>query len=549
MSAITMTDRRSNTGTRATDAFAGTVALVRLMLRRDRVRLPVWLVAIVATLLGIAHSYAETFPTAQDLQARAELVDNPVFIAFNGPGYGLNDYTLGVMVANESLYLGVILVALMSILLTVRHTRTEEESGRSELVRAAAVGRHAGTAAALIVVSAAAVAAGGLTAVGLATSLDELDWTGSLAYGLSMAAAGLVFAVVALLAVQVTEYGRGAVGLGVSALAVSYLVRAVGDVTETGLSWLSPFGWSLATRAFVDERWWPLLLSVALATLLTATAMTLSTRRDVGAGFVPPRPGAAVASSLLVHPVGFAARLQRGVLAAWATGLLLTGLTFGPLAGEIESFAADNEQIQQILAAAEGGTLLESWLGMITLMLAMLATGCALQLAFRLRGEESDGRAEALLATGLSRTRWAGGYLVVALVGSGLAMLAGSVGLGITAAANQRDAGLAVDLVIAGLAYLPAVWVVVGVVIAAFGVAPRAVAVGWLVLAYSVFVGLLGGVLDLPDVVRDLSPFSHVPQLPADAFAASPLAILLMLAATLIAVGLVGLRRRDVEMN
>jgi ABC-2 type transport system permease protein len=100
-----------------------------------------------------------------------------------------------------------------------------------------------------------------------------------------------------------------------------------------------------------------------------------------------------------------------------------------------------------------------------------------------------------------------------------------------------------------GLAYLPAVWVVVGVVVAAFGLAPRAVAVGWLVLAYGVFVGLLGGVLDLPDVVRNLSPFDHVPQLSADTLAATPLVVLLTLAAALIAAGLAGLRHRDIEMN
>ena len=39
----------------------------------------------------------------------------------------------------------------MSILLVVRHTRADEETGRAELVGAGVVGRHAPLAAALVV--------------------------------------------------------------------------------------------------------------------------------------------------------------------------------------------------------------------------------------------------------------------------------------------------------------------------------------------------------------------------------------------------------------
>jgi ABC-2 type transport system permease protein len=40
-----------------------------------------------------------------------------------------------------------------------------------------------------------------------------------------------------------------------------------------------------------------------------------------------------------------------------------------------------------------------------------------------------------------------------------------------------------------------------------------------------------------------------VPQLPGDAFAATPLVVLLTLAAALMAAGVAGLRRRDIELN
>ena len=50
---------------------------------------------------------------------------------------------------------GAAFVALMSMFIVGRHTRAEEQNGRSELIGAAPVGRFAPVTAALIVVSAA----------------------------------------------------------------------------------------------------------------------------------------------------------------------------------------------------------------------------------------------------------------------------------------------------------------------------------------------------------------------------------------------------------
>lgn len=75
-------------------------------------------------------------------------MESPTAQVVTGPGYGLDDYTFGAMLANELLSWLAIVVALMSIFLVVRHTRTEEETGRSELVRASVVGHHAMTCAA-----------------------------------------------------------------------------------------------------------------------------------------------------------------------------------------------------------------------------------------------------------------------------------------------------------------------------------------------------------------------------------------------------------------
>jgi ABC-2 type transport system permease protein len=57
---------------------------------------------------------------------------------------------------------------------------------------------------------------------------------------------------------------------------------------------------------------------------------------------------------------------------------------------------------------------------------------------------------------------------------------------------------------------------------------------------------MFGQLLDVPTWVADISPFQHVPQYPASSFDLVPLVALFALAMGLSAIGLVGLRRRDI---
>ena len=91
----------------------------------------------------------------------------------------------------------------------------------------------------------------------------------------------------------------------------------------------------------------------------------------------------------------------------------------------------------------------------------------------------------------------------------------------------------------------PAVWVVVGATVVLFGLVPRAAVAAWGLLGACVLLSVLGPLLGLPDWVLDLSPFQHVPQLPAADFSAGPLLALSAVAAALTAVGMAAFRRRD----
>ena len=155
---------------------------------------------------------------------------------------------------------------------------------------------------------------------------------------------------------------------------------------------------------------------------------------------------------------------------------------------------------------------------------------------------------EPVLAASVSRQRWAASHLAFAVLGPGLLMgvagIAAGLGYGLSTGEVGHDLGRVVPQ---ALVQLPAVWVLVGVSAALFGLLPRLAApVGWAVLAACVLLEEFGRPLQLGKRVLDLSPFAHVPKLPGDDVLAAPLVWLVLISATLVAAGLVGLRRRDV---
>lgn len=181
---------------------------------------------------------------------------------------------------------------------------------------------------------------------------------------------------------------RGGIGLCAIVLGAAYVARAAGDLAENGLVWLSPIGWAQATRAYVDERWWPLLLSMAVAALLVTIAVALSARRDLGAGISPERRGPSAASRSLGSWLGLVFRLQRGSVLGWGAVIVLFGVGYGTFLGEAEEFASENEAVRDFLGADASTVLSEAFAAAIALMIALLATAFAIQSALRLSGEE-----------------------------------------------------------------------------------------------------------------------------------------------------------------
>jgi ABC-2 type transport system permease protein len=525
-------------------SLTGTRTLTRLALRLDRVRLTVWVLVIGLTPAITAAQYRKLYPTAESLAQVSGVISNPSLVAINGPLYAAG--SIGALTAWKIMATELILVALMAIFTVIRHSRAEEEDGRTELIGAGVVGRRAPLSAALLTAAVGSLGGGLLAAIGLIGAKQPA--TGGVALGAAVAFTGLVFAAVAAVGAQLTSGSRTAIGIAGATLAAVYLLRAVGDSGPGWVSWLSPMGWAMRIRPFAHERWWLLLPLLALIGLLTTIGYALAGRRDLGFGLLPDRPGPAAAAPSLSNTFALAWRLQRGTLLAWLIGAAVIGAVFGGAAKAIGTAHLDNKQLSDMLARLGGSSgLLNAYLGAVIGLTGLVITAYAVQATLRLRAEETAGRLEPVLATRTGRIGWVLSHLAFAVVGTTLLLAVAGALAGVAYGSSINDtAGQTGRLLVAALVQAPAAWVVVGIGAALFGLVPRLSGLTWAALGACVLILEVGEILGLSHWALDVSPFAHVPKLPGAAFTATPLIWLTVVAALLGAVGLAAFRRRDV---
>jgi ABC-2 type transport system permease protein len=525
-------------------AVAGTGPLLKLAARRDRILLPAWIYVLTAVVASTAYSLKKAYPTAADRATLAAGVGhNPSIAAIYGAAYssslgGITAWRIGLIAAAGS--------GLMSIILVIRHTRGDEEAGRLELLGATAVGRQAAPAAALALALAASALLGLLIMV--VCVLLGMPAAGSLALGVEVAAAGWVFAGVAVVCAQLTASARPARGIAASLLGGAYLLRAVGDANPgvSWLTWASPLGWAERLRPFAAERWWVVLLSLAVAAGLSALAWALAARRDVGAGLLPDRPGRPGAAAWLAGPLALAWRLQRGWFWGWLAGFAVAGAVLGAAAHGIGALLNSPQVRADVFRYGGHAGLVNAYFVVLFTEAAIVAAAYAVSVTLRLYAEETEQRADPVLAAPVGRVRWAAGHLLTAAIGPAALLAVVGAAAGVAYGTHGGMGHQVLRLLGAGLAQVPTAWLLVGVAVAVFGLLPRlTVGVSWSALAVAALVSVVGPLVRLNHWVLDISPFVHAPKLPGTTFVATPLLWLTGIAVLLTAFGLASLRRRD----
>ncbi|MDR2254297.1 MAG: hypothetical protein LBD97_10675 [Bifidobacteriaceae bacterium] len=534
--------------------LAGWGRLAVGIVRRDRLRLAIWLVAVPAIALPTLSAYAAMSETGAGGQARAALMATPTGTVFGGPGYGLDDYTSGAMIANELLLYLVSAVALAAVTLVVHMTRHEEELGRLELVGAAVVGRRAALAAAVAVVSVEVVAIGLAIGAGM-LAIPGLPNVDCLAFGLAIAAVGLAFSAIGALAAQLATTGRGAAAIGVGTVGGAFLLRAFGDTATARdapdwASWVSPLGWANRTRVFVDLMWWPILLALVFAAGVAWAAWAVAARRDMGAGLAASQPGPARAAKNLLHPSGLVWRRTRGALYGWAGGGAILGLCMGPVMAGLGDYLENNPTIAGLFGVDPRSGLnaaVEAFSAVIVLYMAILMAVFVILGLNQFKADEARGFVELELAGPVSRPRLLGATEATIAMSALLGLaFAGTTYLLVVSTDQNLDPATAPGIGGAVLRAFPGL--ILTAALASFLVAalPRLAALSWLPLAYSFAHAVLAPAFGWPNWTRYFAPLSAVDLSPGEAIDWRAVAVAGVLAIVLFKAAHVAFKRRDI---
>lgn len=522
-------------------------SLITFTLRKDRVRIPLWLIGIIFFTILIPVALDDMFPTQDERDVMAETMANPAVTAMVGPG-DIENYTIGAMTTHNMLLFTAVVVGLMSILLVIRHSRAEEEDGLSELILALPVGRLANLNATLFVLTVTNIVLALVSGFSLyALGLESMDFEGSLLYGVALGSTGLFFTGVAAVFAQFSESSRGATGLSIAVLLLAYFIRAIGDVSNETLSLFSPLGLVTQTEAYSANEWWPVLLLVGFSASLFLLANYLNAIRDWGAAFLHARAGRTHATRFLQSPIGLFFRTQRTAFISWAISMLVLGMSYGSVMGDLESFFQGNELLEEILIAEEGYSLTEQFIPALMLVMGILATVPPIMAMNKLIGEEKKNRTESILAAPVSRGKLLASNLIIAVFNGFIMISLSGIGLWLAAEAVMEDGFSFGTIYGASLVYYPAMLVMIGAALFLIGMAPRFTGLIWVYVVFSFISNYLGGLLDLPEWIEKLSPFGYIPALPVENIEWTPIMLLILVAAILITLGFIGYRKRDIE--
>ena len=538
--------------------FEGTPRLVQLALRRDRLQLPIWISGIMAIFVVSIASVLDLYGNSlEEKIGYARLVSSSIVNRLLGGT--MTSLDIGSIVMIETFLFASISIALMNILAVIRHTRHEEEGGRTELIGSAPVGRFAGLTAALSVVFLANMVIAGLALIALLAY--DLPLKGSVLMSASFFGVGVCFAGIAAITAQLSQSARVASGLAGLMLGLDVLIRGIGDssgqlsadglfVSSTRVSWASIIGWGQQSRPFTDNKLWVIVLYIILFIVLIGVAFLLRARRDMGAGYLPLKDGPAEAAPTLLSTFGLSLRLQKGIIFWWLLPVFLMAVCYGAVLDEAQKMLTENEQLAELISQMGNGStdLTNAFIIVMMGFFGLLSAAFIIQMMMRMRSEEAIGRLEGIVASPVNRLTWMLSFMSVAVVGTILLLAFSGIGMALGYILVADISSTVVRTIMeATLVQLPPVLVFGGIATLLYGIVPRiSGGLTWFAFALSLIISQFGKLFKLPDWVLTISPFHHVAAVPLKQGDIDIIVLVLLVGIILMAIGLAGFRKRDI---
>ena len=192
----------------------------------------------------------------------------------------------------------------------------------------------------------------------------------------------------------------------------------------------------------------------------------------------------------------------------------------GAVTGGVASTSSDlltgNPQLEELMAKIGGvGAITDVLLSTMGVLAGLIVGGYAISSALRMSGEETADRVGPVLATAVSRPRWMAGHLLFVVLGPAVLLAVAGVVGGLLNGALVGDMGRGFGAAIGAMVVqVPATLVLGGFAVALFGWLPRFTSLAWAALVVALLLGQLGQLLQLPQWLMDLSPYTHIPQVP-----------------------------------
>ncbi|WP_137597585.1 ABC transporter permease [Paucilactobacillus kaifaensis] len=528
--------------------------LTRFYLRRDWLKIVFWLIGLVGLMGAAAGKFDGLYGTKSAMNSIVTTLKTPAMVAMFGPFTANPPYNSALIFATEMMVFMGLFMAMMNIYFAVKSTRAEEDSGILELVRAHCVGKYAPLLAATIELLIINLITGVLETLSLiAANMTGADNTGSLIFGLGLAAVGFMFGGFTLLMAQLSDNSRGATMLSYLILALLFLVRMMTDVSNPDYTWWSPFGWIEKLSVYDENIWWPVFAMLGVAILTVGVAFYAYARRDVTAGLLATRPGRTRASALLAGPFTLIFRLERTSFIVWMIGMFVLGASYGSIFSTVGDIMKTNPMMAKLMGGsavdAANQTVILNFAALLSIVFVVLSTVPAMQTVLKLNTDERKGWLEQIHAKSISRLHLYCSYVAVALITGTLGLLLGILGM-YTAGQSVMDAPIPLDRFLrAFYGFLPAQLVTIGISALLMGVVPRIQAISWIVPIYGFISLYLGGLLDLPKWATHLTPYGWVNKVPLRAVQWNLTWELVLIAVVLFVLGFIFYKRRDMVEN
>lgn len=526
--------------------FQGTMKLLKLYLRRDRFILPVWILLPMILLAGQV-SFVGAMEDWREFIT--ELSSSPLTQAYLGSIVPLSKE--GAVLWRAMLQ-GSMAVMLGASLTTVRHTRTEETSGRTELIFGKSVGRYAGITAALILSCMGSLVAGLAGVAALIGGGFALD--GALLAGFTLGLSGCLFAGIGSLFAQIFEHSGAAISSIFALYGFTMVPMVLNNIAggRTLWAWFAPESWFRITEPFGGNYFWPLILFVLLSLVPMVVSIKLLENRDLGFGLLRQKDGKPNAKPGFSTPIALAWYQHKRGIMIWSLGMIFLGGSMGIAAPNIsESISPLLTEISSWAATMQNLGNQEGFIAALIYILGLIAglSVFAISGVLSLKEQEKEHYAELVLSRAVSRGRWMASYLAVVFIGSALILLSLGISTGLGWSIAAGDFSYLIRVLGMSLSKLPSVWMIVSVSAMLYGWVPRFSGIlSWMILGIFILVEMMweAGLVGLS--VLKLTPFAYAHYtIPIEKVAIFPLIALILISILTVWVGIKGFSKRSIQ--